>query len=372
MSTLDSFVREVEQAIGSGDPERRSRTLRQLTELFVEQASKLKDDHVSVFDEVIIRLAREVDAKARVELSRRLADVGNAPVGVVKDLAHDVDLAVAEPVLERSIRLDEDDLLAVAGEREQGHLLAVSRRRTLSERVADVLVKRGDQTVVRTVAQNEGAKLSEGTLANLVQKALGDNDLRSLLLKRLDMPGEGLRVLADSALGTKADPAPATDAALSLKPHAVAEMLQMEAALAKLAASMTDPLSRRDVSAALERLARTANGKAVEEVRVANWIKADRIDDALAALAHNSALPADIIVRAYETSAYEPLLLMVRAARLSWNIFKLLLTTRDGKVPPADLLKTSFESFQQLPVPNPQHLRGLIADQEMAAAIDAA
>ena len=157
MSGLDSFVREVELTIASGDPERRSRTLRQLTELFVEQASKLRDDHVSVFDEVIIRLAREVDAKARIELSRRLADIGNAPVSVVKDLAHDADIAVAEPVLERSIRLDEDDLLAVAGEKEQDHLLAVSRRRTLSERVADVLVMRGDQRVVRSVAQNDGA-----------------------------------------------------------------------------------------------------------------------------------------------------------------------------------------------------------------------
>src|SRR5215212_7037695 len=188
MSRLNAFVSEVEQTIASGDLERRSRALRQLTELFVEQASKLKDDHVSIFDEVILRLAREVDAKARIALSARLADIGNAPVGVVKDLAHDSNVSVAEPVLQRSLRLSEDDLLEVADSRDQGHLLAVSRRRTLSERVADVLVKRGDQTVVRTVAQNEGAKLSEGTLASLAQKALGDNSLRSLLLKRLDMP----------------------------------------------------------------------------------------------------------------------------------------------------------------------------------------
>jgi len=115
MSRLNAFVSEVEQTIASGDLERRSRALRQLTELFVEQASKLKDDHVSIFDEVIIRLAREVDAKARVELAARLADIGNAPVGVVKDLAYDIDIAVAEPVLERSVRLTEDDLLTISG-----------------------------------------------------------------------------------------------------------------------------------------------------------------------------------------------------------------------------------------------------------------
>ena len=146
----------------------------------------------------------------------------------------------------------------------------------------------------------------------------------------------------------------------------------MEAAVAKLAASMTGPPSSRDIAPAMERLARTAKGKAVEEVRVASWIKAERIDDALAALVHNSGLPARTIVRAYETPDYEPLLLIVRAARLSWNVFKLLLTTRDGQVPSADLLKISFESFQQLSVPNAQQLRGLIADREMGAVVDAA
>jgi uncharacterized protein (DUF2336 family) len=353
MSTLDALVREVEESIASGNPERRARSLSQLTELFVEHASKLKDDHVSVFDEVILRLAREVDAKARMELSVRLADIGNAPVGVVKDLAHDYDVSVAEPVLQRSLRLSEDDLFEVADTRDQGHLLAVSRRRTLSERVADVLVKRGDQTVVRTVAQNEGAKLSEGALASLAQKALGDNSLRSLLLKRLDVPDDRLTALADWDQGTKEEEKP--------KPQPTAEQRRMEAAIAKLATVMAGTSkSSRDLSQALERLARTAKGKPVEEVRVANWIKAEKLDEALAAIAHNAGLPAATIAEAYDTPAYEPLLVVMRAARLSWNTFKLLLTSRNGRVPPADVLRVSFEMFQQLPVPNAQQLGELI------------
>jgi len=77
-------------------------------------------------------------------------------------------------------------------------------------------------------------------------------------------------------------------------------------------------------------------------------------------------------VSAYEASDYEPLLLMVRAARLSWNVFKLLLTARDGKVPPSDLLKASFESFQQLPVINAQQLNELLAGRKRGQATDAA
>lgn len=363
MSTLESVVREVEQAIATGDPERRARPLRKVTELFVAQAPKLKDDHVSVFDEVIVRLAREVDGKERSELSQRLADIGNAPVRVVKDLAQDADLAVAEPILERSTRLSDDDLVAIAAQKEQGHLLAVSRRRALSERVTGVLVERGDQQVVRAVAQNQGAKLSEGTLAHLAKKAAADTDLRSVLMKRADAPQGGLPTSAGGTPLAKPPPKP--------KAKATAETQRLEAALSKLAASMTGPPPSRDISAAVERLARTANAKAVQEVRVANWIKADKIDDALAALVHNSGLPATVIVSAYESADYEPLLMMVRAARLSWNTFKLLLTARDGQVP-AELVKASFESFQQLPVTSPQQLKELLAAHKPAPASDAA
>ena len=390
MGALDLFISDIEHAIASGDEERRSRSLRALTELFVEQATKLKDDHVSVFNEVIIRLAREVDAKARSELSGRLADIENAPVGVVKELAYDTDIKVAEPVLERSVRLSEEDLCALAAQRDQSYLLAVSRRSTLSDRVTDVLVKRGDQSVVRAIAQNEGAKFSKGALANLAKKALGDNDLRGVLQKRLDLPDEGIRALAvgDSAKKPNAAPeakadavpevaaaqAPTVQDAPKAKPEPTPEVRRMEVALEKLAASLTGLVepSDREIAYALERISRTAKGKGIEEVRVANWIKADKIDDALAAIAHNASLPGRTIVQAYETPGYEPLMVAVRAARYSWNVFKLLLTSKDGKGPPADVLKASFESFQQLPVQSAQQLAQLMASGQPSAEPDAA
>jgi uncharacterized protein (DUF2336 family) len=255
--------------------------------------------------------------------------------------------------------------MVIAAQKEQGHLLAVSRRRALSERVTGVLVERGDQQVVRAVAQNQGAKLSEGTLANLAKKAAADTDLRSVLMKRADVPQGGLPIFAGGTLLAKQAPKPKVQAT------ATAETQRLEGALSKLAASMSGPPPSRDISAAIERLARTANAKGVQEVRVANWIKADKIDDALAALVHNSGLPPSTIVSAFESADYEPLLLMVRAARLSWNIFKLLLTARDGQVP-AELVKASFESFQQLPVTSPQQLTELLAEQKSAQASNAA
>ena len=182
-------------------------------------------------------------------------------------------------------------------------------------------------------------------------------------MKRLDLPEEPLRLLGEPVEETKEAKKPS--------PEVTAEMRRMEAALAKLMACMTDPsvASGRDITPALDRLARTAKGKPIEEVRVANWIKAEKIDEALAALAHNGELVPATVVRAYETPAYEPLLLVVRAARYSFQAP----ADRPGrKVLPADVVRTSFESFQQVSVADAQQLARLINGREAQAAKTAA
>src|SRR5262245_33132907 len=109
--SIASFIDEVESAIASGDTARRSGALREVTKLFVAQSSALSQAQVNVFDEVISRLARDIEFKARVELSENVADVQKAPRQVVRQLAFDHDIAVAGPVIERSNGLDDNDLV---------------------------------------------------------------------------------------------------------------------------------------------------------------------------------------------------------------------------------------------------------------------
>ena len=92
-----------------GSPERRAEALKRITALFLDGAPRFNDDHVRLFDEVFNCLINEIETKARSELSHRLAPVGNAPVEVVRRLAHDDDIAVAGPVLKQSPRLAEGD-----------------------------------------------------------------------------------------------------------------------------------------------------------------------------------------------------------------------------------------------------------------------
>ena len=82
----------------------------------------------------------------------------------MRRLAKDDDIAVAGPVLAQSPRLAEADLVDIARTKSQAHLLAISGRAGIGEAVTDVLVRRGDREVVRSVADNQPAQLSEERL----------------------------------------------------------------------------------------------------------------------------------------------------------------------------------------------------------------
>ena len=76
-------------------------------------------------------------------------------------------------MLAQSRRLDETDLVDIAKTKGQAHLFAISGRDGIGEAVTDVLVRRGDPEVVRNVADNRSAKLSDGGFTALVKRAEG-------------------------------------------------------------------------------------------------------------------------------------------------------------------------------------------------------
>src|SRR5262245_23557264 len=170
---ISSLLEELEEAIASGPPEKRLQSLWRVVDLFEEGAGRYSDEQIAVFDDVIGRLAAEIETKARARLARRLAPVDNAPTQVIRSLAFDDDSSVAAPVLSHSNRLDDADLLATAHSKGQDHLYAITRRKSLSVAVTDALVDRGDHRVVRSVAKNHGARFSDAGFGKLVTRARG-------------------------------------------------------------------------------------------------------------------------------------------------------------------------------------------------------
>ncbi len=174
MAAPASLIPELEDALQQGTPQRRADMLKRTTMLFLDGASRFNEDHVRLFDEVFGHLIAEIEAKARAELSNRLAPVTNAPTQLVRRLAKDGDISVAGPMLQQSRRLDETDLVDIANTMSQAHLLAISNRARIAEPITEVLVRRGDRDVVRRVADNRGARLSNGSFSTLVHLAEKD------------------------------------------------------------------------------------------------------------------------------------------------------------------------------------------------------
>jgi uncharacterized protein (DUF2336 family) len=366
MSSLVSFVMEVEDAVASKDPARRVETLRKLTGLFVDQEATLPEGAVEVFDEVILRLSRDLERRARMELSEAFGDLDRAPRKVVRSLAFDLDAAIARPVLERSSRLDEDDLVMIARARGQDHLLAISRRAALSERVTDVLVHRGDEGVVRSVAGNAGARFSDGGFSELMDKARADEALQGVLRGRGDIPPRQLARLVEIAQEQARQTLTrefGTDRAAAIG-SAVAGAAGAVAAGTGVAAGALD--------AAAAAVRRKAEGGGLVEDDVLEWLRLGRIDEALAAIAQLAGVPVGIVAKAYRSPHHDPLLFLVRAVRFGWATFKALLAAQAGRPPAPETLRGAFAAFQQLSVQAAQQVVRFTAARDKLADTDAA
>ena len=117
-----------------------------------------------------------------------MAPVAAAPIKLIRGLAGDVAIAVARPVLEGSTRLTDADLVAVAEQRGQAHLQAISRREAVSEAVSSVIVERGDDHTLQVLLGNDGATLSRAAHEAAVDRAGANPDLHEAVVNRRDLP----------------------------------------------------------------------------------------------------------------------------------------------------------------------------------------
>jgi hypothetical protein len=100
-----SLIGELDHAVAAGSDGRRTEMLRHVTDLFIVEAAKLSDKEIELFDDVIARLAFDIELSARSLLAIRLAPIRNAPPKTIRSLAFDDAIEVAALVLSQSERL---------------------------------------------------------------------------------------------------------------------------------------------------------------------------------------------------------------------------------------------------------------------------
>jgi uncharacterized protein (DUF2336 family) len=341
MAAALSLIPELEQVVQHGSREKRVETLQRITTLFLDGASTYKDEHVDLFDHVFGLLIDEIESKARAELSIRLAPVANAPVKLLRTLAHDDDIAIAGPVLKLAPRLPEADLVEVAKKKGQAHLHAISARRVLGEAVTDVLVGRGDRVVARRVAENRGAKISAKGFSRLVKRAAEDSDLAEKVGLRPDIPAPMFRELL-----TRATAVVHARLLASAAPEAKAEVGDVLNKVAKEVGARVGP---RDYNAAQRLVLKLHQAGRMTETALAAFCSEGKYEEAVVGLAALAKVPINVVDRLMGSQRPDPVLILCKAAGLAWPTAKgIFLVRPDGKNTSTQGLNEAFVNFNRL------------------------
>jgi uncharacterized protein (DUF2336 family) len=341
MGAAVSLIPELEDVLQRGSPRKRTEALQRITALFLAGATVYNDDHVDLFDDVFGLLIKEIEDKARAELANRLAPVANAPRKVVRTLANDDDIAVAGPILKLASRLNEADLVDLANTKSQAHLQAISARTALGEAVTDVLVRRGDRDVARSLAGNRGARISETGFFRLVKRAEDDGILAETVGLRPDIPpqvfGELLtkatavvrkRLLASTPAGKKAD---------------------IQRVLDKVSSEVGKRVGPRDYRAAQRVVLGLHRAGEMNEAALVTFAGDGKYEETVVALAALSKVPISVADRLMAGEQADPVLILCKAAGMSWPTVKSVIGVRsDGKSELSKGTETAFANYGRL------------------------
>jgi uncharacterized protein (DUF2336 family) len=341
MSAVPSLIPELEEIVQHGSPRRREQALRRITTLFLDGASLFNEDHVRLFDDVFNRLIDEIETKARAELSHHLAPLRNAPGELISRLAHDDDILVAGPVLRQSRRLAELDLLEIAETKSQAHLLAISGRSGIAETVTNVLVRRGDREVARSVAENRGALLSDASFTVLIARSDGDDVLAESVGQRPDIPPPLFRALLLRATAVVQQRLFA-----SATPQGQAEIRSV---LARVSNEIGIKAVPRDFREAQRTIATLRLRGELNEGQILDFAKNSQYNEMVAGLADLCAVPIDVVDRLMVGERPDPILILCKSMAWGWPTARAIIGARLGRKANSNQgLDTAYSNFERL------------------------
>ncbi len=356
---MAELLAEIEGTFASGSAEKQVEILRRVTDLFLAGVNDYSDAQVDLFDGVIFHLAERIETRARAELARRLAPVGNAPPATVRALAYDASLEVAGPILSQSRRLTDDDLLAIAKNNSQPRLLAISKRSTVSENVSDVLVSRGSRDVVLSVTRNEGARFSDRGYGTLVDRSIDDDVLAVCVGMRKDIPREHFHALVSRASQVVFEKLAASN------PGAVSEVQRV------LAGITGQETPSADGEEAGEAAAQTGRASKAADLAIYEFAASGKLAETVTALSVLCHTPGELVGKILSDRRAENdfTLLLAKAAGLSWQTAKqICILRRDGAGLSAPAIEAAQRSFERLQLETAQRVISFYNERHTAVA----
>ena len=341
MTERKSFLAELEDSVSRGTPESRLRALWHATDILI--AGRYSEEQIWTFGEIIGRLAEEIEIVARIRLANKLAPSNNAPIDVIKKLAFDDSIDVAGPVLRQSERLDAKTLVENARCKSQLHLLAISKRKSISNDVTDVLVVRSNKEVVTSVAANNGTRFSAFGFLHLVRRSEDDCILAEHLGLRRDIP----RPLFQQLISKASD---------EVKRKLQQERPEMGSQIQTVVTDVTGMIhakfgpASKNYFAAKRTVGKLHQYGSLNEEKIFEFAYSLKFDETAVALSLLCAVPINVVERAIVDENREAILILAKALDLSWNttMALLFLGAVNYRITARDLedLKSDFDGLK--------------------------
>jgi uncharacterized protein (DUF2336 family) len=338
-----SLIPELDDIISRGDPARRADAARRVSELFLQGAASFRSDHVELFDGVLTSLVPHAEIEARADLAERLSLLANAPRGLVGQLAHEDEIAIAGPLLRRSPVIDEKMLIEIASVKSQDHLLAMTERPTLSTDLTDVLVDRGDRKVVRRAAGNAGAAFSSTSYSTLIKRAGQDGVLTIRLGQRDDLSPAQLKDLLSGSIDVIR-----RRLFKVVKPERQADIRQAMTAIT----GPSEREERRDFMPAQRTVVKLRREGMLGEAALLNFARAFKYEEAVAALSAMAGVKIETLDRLISGDRYDPILIAGKTIDLEWATVRALILLRVGPnrtAAPADIERARVNYLRLMP-----------------------
>jgi uncharacterized protein (DUF2336 family) len=155
--------------------------------LYHSQGHSLSERERLLMREILLRLTRDVEMAIRINLAEKLADDENAPVDLILLLCDDK-IEVARPIILRSRRLTDTEILKFVTESSVAHQTACAERPHIGEPVTSALARLDAEPVLVALVRNVTARITPSTFEMLVEKSRNIASIREPLVKREDLP----------------------------------------------------------------------------------------------------------------------------------------------------------------------------------------
>lgn len=294
--------------------EMRRELLREVTDVFLGAASECSDTEKSHFGDIIGKVSTGMGVAVRKQIAMRLADNPDAPHALIKQFAED-DEAVALEVLLKSPVLQDSDLIAIAGSKEQQKLSSIAQRKLIPEAVSEAIVEHGDDNVVGALVSNRGAKVSRETFSRVVERSETSTVLQAPLVDRDDLPVD---MLNEMFTFVKSDLREKVQQKISSVPPDILEQA-LKAAQSEV---MADLMQWKDADRkAMVFVAEMAKQKCLNEALLAQLVREHKSVELVHALARLAEIDVKTMRRIYNARNIEGLAIICKSIRFERGTF---------------------------------------------------